>query len=119
MRVLVTGSDGYIGTVLVPMFESAGHEVVRLDSYLFAECVFGDVPSPRSGWSVDVRAAGPEQLAGIEAIVHLAGISNDPLGDLDPEITYAINHRATVRLARLAKAASVSRFVFSSSCSLY
>jgi nucleoside-diphosphate-sugar epimerase len=119
MRVLVTGHDGYIGTVLVPMFQEAGHEVVGLDSCLFEECVFGDdverIPTLRK----DIRDIVPEDLKGFDAVIHLAGISNDPLGDLNPECTYAINHRASVRLGELAKAAGVRRFLFSSSCSIY
>jgi nucleoside-diphosphate-sugar epimerase len=119
MRVLVTGHDGYIGSVLVPMLRAAGHEVVGLDSFLFERCTMGgpgpEVPALR----MDVRDVEPEHLAGFEAVVHLAGLSNDPLGDLDPAATYAINHQASVRLARLARESGVSRFVFSSSCSNY
>jgi nucleoside-diphosphate-sugar epimerase len=119
MRVLVTGHDGYIGTVLVPMLEAAGHEVVGLDSYLFAQCVFGkDVP-PFPAIRKDVRDAAPDDLAGVDAVIHLAGISNDPLGDLNPQCTYDINHVASVRLARQAKTLGVKRFLFSSSCSTY
>ncbi len=119
MRVLVSGHDGYIGTVLVPMFREAGHEVVGIDSYLFDGCVFGrgvvDPPSLR----MDVRDVEAEQLSGFDAVVHLAAVSNDPLGDLNPDTTLDINHRATVTLAAAAKAAGVERFLFSSSCSLY
>jgi len=119
MRVLVTGHDGYIGQVLVPMFQASGHEVVGLDSFLFEECVFGqasaDVPSIRK----DLRDVEMSDLTGFEAIIHLAGLSNDPLGDLNPDLTYEINHQASVRLARLAKEAGVGRFLFSSSCSIY
>lgn len=119
MKVLVTGHNGYIGCVLVPLFQSAGHEVVGLDSYLFGDCTFGDdvpdVPALRK----DIRDVEERDLVGFDAVVHLAGISNDPLGDFNPETTYEINHRASVRLARLARAAGVPRFLFSSSCSLY
>lgn len=119
MRVLVTGHNGYIGSVLCDLFLSHGHDVVGLDSYLFEECLFGedvdDVPSIRK----DVRDVNRADLEGVDAIVHLAGISNDPLGDLDPELTADINHRASVRLAALAKQAGVERFAFSSSCSIY
>lgn len=118
MKVLVTGHDGYIGTALVPMFEAAGHDVIGLDSGLFRDCAFGPasdgIPSVRE----DIRTCSLS-LAGYDAIVHLAGISNDPLGDLDARTTLAINHLATTRLARLAKQAGVERFVFSSSCSVY
>ncbi len=119
MRVLVTGHDGYIGTVLVPMFQSAGHEVVGLDNYLFEECVFGEDVAPIQALGKYIRDLTPPDLEGLDAVVHLAGISNDPLGDLNPECTYDINHRASIRLARLAKEAGVRRFLFSSSCSTY
>lgn len=119
MRVLVTGHDGYIGTVLVPMFREAGHDVVGLDSFLFADCVFGDDVPPIEVIRKDVRELALEDLRGFDAVVHLAGISNDPLGDLNPTCTFDINHLASVRLATLAKEAGVGRFLFSSSCSTY
>lgn len=104
---------------MVPMLLGAGHEVVGLDSDLFRECTFSPgirgVPELR----LDVRDVQPTHVEGLDAVVHLAALSNDPLGDLDPEITYDINHAASVRLARLAKEAGVSRFVYSSSCSSY
>lgn len=119
MRLLVTGSDGYIGTVLVPMLLEAGHDPVGLDSMLFHDCSIGPeratVPTIRK----DIREVGPADMDGVDAVIHLAGISNDPLGDLHPDTTYAINHRATVHLAEVAKSAGVERFLFSSSCSLY
>ena len=121
MRILVTGHLGYIGTVMVPLLEQAGHHVVGLDSDIYARCTFAaggaikDVETLRK----DVRDVEAKDLRGIEAIVHLAGLSNDPLGDFRPEITYAINHQASVKLARLAKDARVRRFVFASSCSNY
>lgn len=119
MRVLVTGHDGYIGTVLVPLFQDAGHEVVGLDSFLFGDCVFGeDVPAIEA-IRKDLRDVTAADLRGIDAVVHLAGISNDPLGDLNPQCTYEINHRASVRLAEEAKEAGATRFLFSSSCSTY
>lgn len=121
MRVLVTGHRGYIGTVLVPHLQAAGHDVVGLDTDLYRDCTFGDpaaLPSipeiPR-----DVRDVHAAHLAGIDAVIHLAALSNDPLGDLDPELTYDINHRASVDLARAAREAGASRFLFSSSCSNY
>jgi nucleoside-diphosphate-sugar epimerase len=121
MRVLVTGHRGYIGAVLVPVFEAAGHEVVGLDSDLYRGCTFGDpaaVPAiPNVG--SDLRDVGVDQLGGIDAIVHLAALSNDPLGDLDPALTFDINHGASIRLARLGRDAGVRRFLFSSSCSNY
>ena len=121
MRVLVTGHLGYIGTVLVPVFLRAGHEVVGLDSDLYRACTFGDpsaivdVPT----LEIDVRDIVIDQLRGFDAVVHLAALSNDPLGDLRPSLTFEINHRASVDLAAAAKAAGVQRFLFSSSCSNY
>ena len=121
MRVLVTGHLGYIGSVLVPVLQAAGHEVVGLDSDLYRGCTFGDpdqLPSiPQI--DADLRDVTVEQLDGIDAVVHLAALSNDPLGDLDSTLTYDINHLASVRLARFARDAGASRFVFSSSCSNY
>lgn len=118
-RVLVTGHDGYIGTVLVPMLQEAGIDVVGLDSGLFHDCAFGREPEAPPAIEMDIRDVGIDEMRGFDAVVHLAAISNDPLGDLNPGGTMAINHGATVSLARAAKAAGVSRFVFSSSCSLY
>jgi nucleoside-diphosphate-sugar epimerase len=119
LRTLVTGHNGYIGSVLVPMLERAGHEVVGLDSDLFGPCVFG-----RNGHAVeslhrDVRDVETEDLAGFDAVVHLAAVCNDPVGDLNPQATYDINHLASVLVAEKAKEAGVPRFLFSSSCSLY
>ena len=119
MRVLVTGHRGYVGVRLVPLFRAEGHEVAGLDSGLFDGCTFGAGEDELDSAVRDVRDVSVEDLAGFDAIVHLAGISNDPLGDLDPECTSAINHLGTVHLAKQAKEAGVSRFVFSSSCSLY
>lgn len=118
MKVLVTGHDGYIGCVLTPLLVAEGHEVVGLDSGLFDGCEFESPPSVKT-LRCDVREIVGEQLAGFDAVIHLAGISNDPLGDLNPECTYDINHLASVRIARLAKEAGVPRFLQSSSCSLY
>lgn len=119
MKVLVTGHDGYIGHVLVPMLQARGHEVTGLDSFLFEDCGFGPSPLTVPALRKDVREVTAADLEGFDAVLHLAGISNDPLGDLNPEITYDINWRASVRLAELAKKAGVERFVFSSSCSNY
>jgi nucleoside-diphosphate-sugar epimerase len=119
MRVLVTGHDGYIGTNLVPLFQEAGHDVFGMDSGLFSNCVFGDKEAPVAHVVKDVRDVTVDDLRGFDAVVHLAGISNDPLGDLNAETTYDINHRGTIAVAKAAKAAGVQRFLFSSSCSLY
>ena len=119
MRVLVTGHKGYIGTVLVPMLQAEGHDVVGLDSDLYRSCTFTDGEVQIPALRKDVRDAELADLRGVDAVVHLAALSNDPLGNLDPELTFDINWRASVRLAELAKAAGVSRFLFSSSCSNY
>src|SRR5947207_675248 len=121
MRVLVTGHEGYLGSVLVPRLTAAGHEVVGLDTGLFADCVLGPAPQAVPALRTDLRDVTAEQLTEVapDAVMHLGALCNDPLGDLDPELTYDVNHRATVRLARAAKAAGVPRFLFSSSCSLY
>jgi nucleoside-diphosphate-sugar epimerase len=121
MRVLVTGHLGYIGTVLTPMLVQAGHEVVGLDSDLYARCTFShggeicQVPSILK----DTRDVEIDDLIGFDAVLHLAALSNDPLGNLKPGLTDDINHRASVRIAELAKKAGVHRFVFASSCSNY
>lgn len=121
MRIMITGNMGYIGTVMTPMVLQAGHTVVGYDSDLFRRCTYSAggeiVPVPQI--AKDVRDAAIEDLEGIDAVLHLAALSNDPLGDLDPETTYAINHRASVRIATLAKEAGVKRFVLASSCSNY
>jgi nucleoside-diphosphate-sugar epimerase len=119
MRVLVTGHKGYIGSVMVPLLVDAGHEVVGLDTGLYEACSFGDRRREVAGVRLDIRDVGPHHLEGFEAVVHLAALSNDPLGDLDSQLTYEINHLASVRLARAARQAGVERFLFASSCSLY
>jgi nucleoside-diphosphate-sugar epimerase len=120
MRVLLTGHQGYLGTVMAPMLAAAGHDVAGLDSGLFADCVLGELDVPDvPGLAVDLRDVTPDQLAGFDAVVHLAALSNDPLGSLAPELTYDINHHASTRLARLAKDVGVHRFVYASTCSVY
>ncbi|NED95103.1 SDR family oxidoreductase [Phytoactinopolyspora alkaliphila] len=120
MRILVTGHDGYIGTVLVHLFKLAGHEVVGVDSGLFSSCRFTpELSRADSELWMDIRDLRAEHFDGVDAVVHLAGISNDPLGDLNPDTTYQINHLATLHVAQAAKAAGVTRFAFSSSCSIY
>lgn len=119
MRVLVTGNEGYLGTVMTQVLSSAGHDVVGLDSGFFAPCILGPVPADPPTIRADIRDITVEQLAGFDAVVHLAALSNDPLGNLAPELTYDINHLASVRLARLAKEAGVRRFLYASTCSVY
>jgi len=121
MRALVTGHLGYIGTILTPMLVRAGHTVTGLDSDLYSRCTYDagreicDVPLICK----DVRDVQADDIVGFDAVLHLAALSNDPLGNLEPRLTDEINHRASFRLAELAKAAGVSRFVFASSCSNY
>ncbi|MER7488985.1 SDR family oxidoreductase [Streptomyces sp. NPDC126497] len=119
MRVLLTGHQGYLGTVMAPVLAAAGHEVVGLDSGLFADCVLGPAPADPAGHRVDLRDVTAEHVAGVDAVIHLAALSNDPLGSLAPELTYDINHHASVRLARLARDAGVRRFLYASTCSVY
>lgn len=119
MRILLTGHKGYIGVVLAPMLQQAGHDVHGLDSDLFRRCTFGEEPRAIPETIRDIREVTRDDIVGFDAIVHMAGLSNDPLGHFNPSVTYEINHAATVRLARLAKDAGVERFVFSSSCSNY
>ena len=119
MRILVTGHNGYIGSVLAPFMAAAGHDVIGLDTYLFEDCSLGEDTVRIESLRCDVRDVRATDLAGFDAIIHLAALSNDPLGNVNPQCTYDINHLASVRLARLAKQAGVPRFLFASSCSLY
>jgi len=119
MRVLLTGHQGYIGAVAGPLLQSSGHEVIGLDTDLFADCEFGDAVADIPKVRKDIRDLTQADLEGFDAVVHLAALSNDPLGNLNSGLTYDINYRASVRLAELARAAGVKRFVFSSSCSTY
>lgn len=123
MKILITGTEGYIGARLAPHLMTAGHEVVGLDTGFYREgCLYQDpkrmpvVPYTRI---MDLRRVGPGDLAGFDAVVHLAELSNDPLGENRPEVTYKINHEGSVHLARLAREAGVRRFVYASSCSVY
>ncbi len=119
MRVLVTGHRGFIGAVMVPLLGAAKHEVVGMDTDLYRGCDFGREPEKIPSIDRDIRDARAADLTGFDAVIHLAALSNDPLGDLDAELTHSVNHRATVALADLARDAGVSRFLFSSSCSNY
>jgi nucleoside-diphosphate-sugar epimerase len=123
MKLLVTGVEGYIGCLLAPLLMERGHEVVGLDTGYYRDgWLFSDralVPKFPRTMNVDIREIQAEHLQGVDAVVHLAELSNDPLGENDPELTFQINHQASVRLAQLAKAAGVKRFVYTSSCSVY
>ncbi len=119
MKILLTGHDGYIGCIMSRVLQDANHEVVGLDSRLFDGCVFGEDAAQIEFLAKDVRDVTRSDLAGFEAVIHLAAISNDPLGNLNPDCTYDINHRASVHLAHQAAEAGVSRYLYSSSCSVY
>lgn len=119
MRVLVTGHDGYIGAVMTEAMIDAGHTVVGLDTGWFHCNTFGDETVVVPAIYRDIRDVTLTDLAGFDAVVHLAALCNDPLGDLNPELTAEINFRASVRLAKLARQAGVSRFLYASSCSMY
>ncbi|MHA3702437.1 NAD-dependent epimerase/dehydratase family protein [Jatrophihabitans sp. YIM 134969] len=119
MRVLITGHEGYLGTVMAEVFSAAGHDVVGLDTGLFAACVLGPLPTAPPALRVDLRDVEAFHLADFDAVVHLAALSNDPLGDLAPQITYDINHLASTRLGEAARSAGVRRFLYASTCSVY
>ena len=120
MNVMVTGHLGYIGTTLVSMLKEAGHEVVGVDTNFYEECCLGPRPVPVDyEIKKDIRDLELTDFDSVDAVIHLAALSNDPLGNLSSRVTHDINHRASVRLAQLAKQASVPRFLYSSSCSIY
>jgi nucleoside-diphosphate-sugar epimerase len=119
MKVLVTGNKGYIGTVMVPLLQAQGHEVVGIDSDFYFRSTFGELHQDIKTIKKDIRDVEVNDMRGFDAVVHLAALSNDPLGDLNPQLTYDINHFASFHLAQVAKSAGVQRFVFSSSCSNY
>ena len=119
MRILLTGNNGYIGTVMASRLLASGHEVVGLDTGFFEDCVLGTTPQAPQTIEKDLREVSLPDLQGFEAIIHLAALSNDPLGDLEPELTYDINLRSTVKLAELAREVGVERFLYASSCSIY
>ncbi len=120
MKILITGHKGYIGTIMTPMLLKHRHELHGIDSDLYRECTFGNNGLPQISETIkDVRDIEIEDLKGFDAVIHLAALSNDPLGDLNPEITNEINYKATVRTAEIAKKAGVKKFLFSSSCSYY
>ena len=119
MRILLTGHNGYIGAVASSVLRDAGYEVIGLDSNLYSECDFGSAPPDVPALRTDIRDLTREEFPEVDAVVHLAALSNDPLGNLDSQLTYDINYKASVKLATLAKDAGVKRFVFASSCSSY
>jgi nucleoside-diphosphate-sugar epimerase len=119
MRVLVTGHHGFIGSVLAPVLSEAGHDVVGLDTFFFRGCDFGDAAEWDRRLDLDLRDVEPAALDGFDAVVHLAALSNDPLGDIDPNWTYSINRDGAISLAQAAKEAGVGRFLFACSCSMY
>lgn len=119
MKVLVTGHNGYIGAHLVPLLKAKGHFVIGNDVNLFEGCEWETLTKPDIEWIKDLRQITEEDLKGVDCVMHLAAISNDPMGDLNPQITYDVNRDGSIRLAELSKKAGVSRFLFSSSCSIY
>jgi nucleoside-diphosphate-sugar epimerase len=119
MRILLTGHKGYIGAIAGTVLSSAGHEVIGLDTDLYAGCGFGKSYGVILEVRKDIRDLTRADLEGFDAVAHFAALSNDPVGNLNPQLTYDINHLASVHLARLAKEAGVRRFIFSSSCSTY
>jgi nucleoside-diphosphate-sugar epimerase len=119
MKVLVDGDRGYVGAVLVPVLLDAGHDVVGLDAGWYDGCDFGPLRTDYPSRTGDIREQRPEDLEGFDAVVHLAAISNDPVGHLNPDATYSVNAHGAAHMAEVARAAGVSRFLFSSSCSLY
>lgn len=119
MKVLVTGHNGYIGAHLVPLLKAAGHFVIGNDINLFGGCEWETLTKPDIELIKDLRELTENDLKGVDCVMHLAAISNDPMGDLNPQITYDINRDGSIRLAELSKKAGVSRFLFSSSCSIY
>jgi nucleoside-diphosphate-sugar epimerase len=119
MRVIVAGDRGYLGAVVVPFLRQAGHDVVGLDAGWYDGCDFGRVPAGYQQRTGDIRDTRVEDLEGFEAVINLAAVSNDPIGHLNPRATYSVNAHGAVHLGRVAKAAGVRRYLFSSSCSLY
>ena len=119
MKVLLTGHHGYIGSITEPVLRAAGHDVTGLDTLYYEGCDLIEEKGSAPILRLDVRDVRPEHLQGFDAIVHLAALSNDPLGAFTPELTREINFEATVSLARAGREAGVRRFVFSSSCSMY
>lgn len=118
-KILLTGNLGYIGSVMTDFLINSGHIVIGIDSGLYSDCYLTDYTRPHAQLNMDIRDITLSELEDIYGIVHLAGLSNDPLGDFDEDLTYEINHNASVRLATLAKKAGVKRFIYASSQSVY
>lgn len=120
MKVLVTGTEGYLGSLLAPILMERGHEVIGVDTGFYkVGWLYNGTDLTAKTLNKDIRHIQPEDLAGVDAVIHMAELSNDPAGQLAPHITYEINHKGSVRLAELAKAAGVKRFIYMSSCSVY
>jgi nucleoside-diphosphate-sugar epimerase len=119
MQILAAGDRGYLGAVMIPFLQRAGHEVVGLDAGWYDGCDFGPVPTRYEQRTGDIRDTGPDDLGGFDAVINLAAISNDPVGHLNPDATYSVNAHGAIHLGRVAKAAGVPRYLFASSCSLY
>ena len=119
MKVLLTGHDGYIGSVMLQRLQAAGHEVVGMDAFFFSDLPPAVDNTGLLKFQKDVRDFVPTDFEGVEAVIHLAALSNDPLGQLNPELTFEINHKASVKLASQARAAGVRRFLYASTCSVY
>ena len=119
MKIMVTGDRGYIGSVLMPMLKAKKYEVIGYDSGYFANNLLEDIDENYKKITKDIRDLSSKDLKGVDGIIHLAGLSNDPLGEFSPKLTEEINYHATMRLAQLAKNAGVSRFVYASSQSMY
>lgn len=119
VKVLVTGHLGYVGTLLTPLLVHAGHRVTGIDTDLYQTSNFGELPQPVESLKKDIRDLQASDLKGYDGLIHLAGLSNDPLGDLDPQLTMDINHLAAVKLAELAKQQGIQRMVLASTCSVY
>ena len=120
MKILVTGTEGYIGSLLAPILMQHGHEVIGVDTGFYkVGWLYNGAELTAKTLNKDIRHITSEDLQGVEAVVHLAELSNDPAGQLAPNVTYDINHQGSVNLAKLAKTAGVRRFVYTSSCSVY
>ncbi|MDQ3195925.1 MAG: SDR family oxidoreductase, partial [Pseudomonadota bacterium] len=120
MKILITGTEGYLGSLLAPTLMQRGHDVTGADTGFYkVGWLYNATPLTAKTLNKDIRKLSAEDLEGMEAVVHMAELSNDPAGELSPHITYDINHKASLRLAEIAKAAGVRRFIYMSSCSVY